>query len=80
MLMSAGLSLPKMVFGHGFLTKVFVVEPIYYLKFLLEDKAIHFLGSVDRPWEVYVRRDMNQLKTQTLSRPELLVFVQYLCL
>lgn len=23
MLMSAGLSLPKMVFGHGFLTKVF---------------------------------------------------------
>ncbi|RHN77231.1 putative methionine--tRNA ligase [Medicago truncatula] len=36
MLMSAGLSLPKIVYGHGFLTKVLVLGPIYYLMFLLE--------------------------------------------
>lgn len=35
--MSAGVSLPKMVFGHGFLTKVFVVEPVFYS---LEDMLI----------------------------------------
>ena len=35
MLLSAGLSLPKMVFGHGFLTKVFdSILLSFYLFFL----------------------------------------------
>lgn len=35
MLMSAGLSLPKKVFGHGFLTKV--VKPKIYIVFFFID-------------------------------------------
>jgi hypothetical protein len=41
MLMSAGLSLPRMVFGHGFLTKVF--EPIVHFIFP-PSTAIHIIS------------------------------------
>lgn len=40
MLMSAGLSLPKKVFGHGFLTKVF--EPIVHFIFSLYRYTYNF--------------------------------------
>ena len=42
MLMSAGLSLPKMVFGHGFLTKV--IEPDLEIYCIYSTSQVAFSG------------------------------------
>lgn len=45
MLMSAGLKLPKMVFGHGFLTKVFKSNKEFGFSFVLAIFClIHMIG------------------------------------